>query len=396
MESKILDVSFSDRKAYENIEAYVQEDDFVGISKILWEGICEFYSVDKDASHVDREVFLSRIDREYPKVTTIIGDLITEFGELSIPNVVKEICEFKKYQTSLELSSALLTGRATVIRNLIEQWERFDQGIIEATNEDLEVYHELDVETLINPSLRENLIKLYPHVLNERVEGGVPRGTSIAIYSRPEVGKSLLSINMSAGFCRDGHKTLYIGNEDPSSQMLLRFISRMSGMNKYQVIKSPREAHSKALEKGYRNLIFASLSPGTLKEIEKLISKYEPTVLVVDQVRNLNVGAEGLIQQLEKAANRIRTLGKKYNLVTIQVTQAGDSATDKLVLAMNDVDNSKTGFQAAFDLMIGIGSNFEYEASNRRVISITKNKITSDHSYFNVTVDKSISKVGSV
>jgi hypothetical protein len=54
---------------------------------------------------------------------------------------------------------------------------------------------------------------------------------------------------------------------------------------------------------------------------------------------------------------------------------------------MNDVEWSNTGIPGAADLMIGIGVDEEYLATNKRMLSIPKNKVNGRHGAFPVWID---------
>ena len=66
----------------------------------------------------------------------------------------------------------------------------------------------------------------------------------------------------------------------------------------------------------------------------------------------------------------------------MSVTQAGESAQNKLVLSMGDVEWSNTGIPGAADLMIGIGLDDEYLSTDKRMLSIPKNKVNGRHGAF--------------
>src|SRR3990167_5143057 len=102
----------------------------------------------------------------------------------------------------------------------------------------------------------------------------------------------------------------------------------------------------------------------------------KPDVVVVDQIRNLNVKKDSMTINLEQAAIGLRNLAKEFDYVSIVVTQAGDSASKKLYLDMEDVDSSKTGLAGQMDLMIGIGQNEELKSMNKIVMTFPKNKFT--------------------
>ena len=112
------------------------------------------------------------------------------------------------------------------------------------------------------------------------------------------------------------------------------------------------------------------MSPGTFRDIQSLIDQHGVDVVIINQLRNIWVGKEGRVEQMEIAATSARNLAKKNNILVIGVTQAGDSGTNKLRLEMGDIDFSNTGMPAQMDLIIGVGSNDEYDGKSWRMISL--------------------------
>lgn len=398
MENKILNLAFQDREAFEYIDRYLSPEELDGRSKILWQTIADFYETDKNAKECDKDIILGRIERKHPKHIDIFRTVVQGFSEVSVPNLLKELLEMKLENTGHELSGALLSNNSAEAGRLIEEYLRLQDGIIEEEiDEKEEVYINEPAANIIEAYSEDNLIKVYPHSLNQLLGGGVPKQTHIVLYAEPETGKSLVAINMAAGFCRDGRKTLYVENEDPSSATLMRFINRMSGMNKLEVIQDPNKAQKLAEEKGYGNLVFASMSPGTVAEIETLIREHEIECMVVNQIRHLAFkNVDGDVAQLTMAGKAMRHLCKKYDIVGVSVTQAADSATNKLVLERGDVYMSNTSIPGDADVLLGIGANDEMKSMGRRMFSLPKNKPGCNHSHFPVIVDESLSKVISI
>jgi hypothetical protein len=109
-------------------------------------------------------------------------------------------------------------------------------------------------------------------------------------------------------------------------------------------------------------------------------------------MRNLAVGAETRVNQLEMAATSLRNIAKRHNCLSVAVTQAGDSASNKLVLEMGDCDYSNTGIPAQADMMVGIGVTREYEEQGLRMFSTPKNKIGGTHGHWQVRINPLISR----
>jgi len=392
MEKKLLAAVIADRGIFEQLLSTNIEKELSDPIKIIYNEVHKYYDKDSSALSVDTDLIKQSIERKYPKHYKALNSILDGLGDVSGINVLDTYIALRKNSIGLKLSSALLNTDEERVASLIEEYQSVSSVHEETAGSD-EVFIGANLKDLGIEAEREFI--LYPKSLQERTRGA-GRGHHILIYARPEAGKSLVSINLGATQAKNGHRVLYIGNEDPPSDMLLRFISRLSGMNRDEAIADMDTAYAKAMENGYGNLIFIPMAPGTIPQIVKAVQKYTPDVLIVDQIRNLDVGAEGLVHILEKAAVEIRNIAKKYKLLAVSVTQAGDSATDKLVLSMNDIDSSKTGLPAALDLMIGVGNNPDFERSNRRMYSLPKNKLGNVHEHFPVVVDPSLSKVNSI
>lgn len=168
-------------------------------------------------------------------------------------------------------------------------------------------------------------------------------------------------------------------------------------MTKMETLESPRKASKKANARGLqKNLIFAALCPGTFSKIKSLIEEHEPDIVVLDQIRNIDMKSDGLTEKLESAAIAARNIAKYYEVLFVSVTQAGASGSGKLVLEMEDIDSSKTGIQAAADLIIGVGSNESYDSRGMREISTPKNKEGDDHFHVPVRIDTQRTKVSDI
>ena len=325
----------------------------------------------------------------------LVSDLASV--DASPANVVHDFVAVRREAVGAQLASKLLAGGTPEdVLPLVAEYENW-ASVDSIGNDDEQVVRGMSVADLVRTSFSdENLIKVYPKSLNDRLDGGVLRGHHIVIFARPEMGKTMLLVNMIFGFLRQDLKVLYVGNEDPINDIVMRVVSRLTGRTKYDVIDDPEAADVTARERGYDNLVLAGLAPGTPREIENLIREYEPDVVMIDQLRNINVGEDHFVQQLEKAATAARNIGKRHNVLMVSVTQAGDSASGKAVLEMGDVDSSNTGIPAQADIMVGLGATGDDEAHNRRVISLPKNKRSGIHGYFSVGVDPTTSKFRSI
>lgn len=398
MEKRLLSAAIKERESYDEIFSHVNPDALTPVGKLVFELIQQYYEQDTEAKWCDREVLLERAERKLanPKQVQALKDYIGDLNpDVSVKNLFFDIKAFKQQKIGDELALAIANKQDP--KEVLDLMTKFQE--LEHTNpeDEEQVYNGFSIKELVTDSFNpENQIKVFPKELNDRLDGGARPGHHILVYARPEMGKTLFLINMAAGFLMQGLTVLYIGNEDPASDILLRTVSRLSKMTKQQVLADPGAAQDIAVQKGYERLILASLSPGNFFEIRKLIERFRPNVLIIDQLRNIEVKADSRVLQLERAATLARNIGKQYGILVVSATQAGESAEGKAVLGRDDIDFSKTGIQAQADLMVGIGADETMEKHGLRTINLPKNKLSGNHDHFTVSINPTIGSVESI
>lgn len=394
-EKKILSTLLTSREAYDKVHDYLDENDFSAESNLILRNISEFYTADNNAPSVDMDVLLGRLQRglNNEKQFTAIKTVVTNLPSASAPNITKELLELKRYSIGLKLSQALAGNRSEAVARYLDSYTK----LFELTDLDITKDSDtqgLDIKTLMHRHFdREGLLYVAPKVLNEKLDGGARPGHHLLIFANTEVGKTLVAINMTAGFLNESKKVLYCGNEEPPCDLQLRLGTRLSGMTKREIEANLDLAAARIEQAGAENFILADLSPGTFYQIRKLVDKHKPDVVILDQLRNLDVKSEGRTQQLEKAATEARNLGKTHGVLVVSVTQAGDSASGKRVLSTGDVDGSNVGIPGQVDAMIGIGASEDEIRTGLRTISLPKNKIGGDHSHVPVKFEPEYSRI---
>lgn len=395
-ERHVLASTIQSREAFDAVADYVGREDFSEQGWLIWEGIRDYYTADPVCQRVDPTILADATARRVSadKHKTMFVNLVNTLGEYecSPANVVSDFLEHRKQLVGQRLASALLAGED--VERLLAEYDDLSSRTELGDGEDEDDRRGFSVVELVSERFAsDSLVTLYPLNLNERLDGGVRGGHHIIVFARPEMGKTMLVIEMMAGFARQGLTTLYVGNEDPIDDVNMRIVNRLAGMTKLEVLNKPAEADKKAREAGYENIILHSAAPGTTREITGLMEKYDPHVLVLDQLRNLDMKQDNYVLKLEEAATQARQWAKRYNCVVVSVTQAGDSASGKAVLDLGDVDYSNTGIPAQADLMVGLGANDHHARNGEIVLSLPKNKISGKHEYFVCMVDPTLSKV---
>lgn len=395
MEQRILAAAIKSREAFDNVLVLSVDDDFSDKAKIIWTLVKDYYGHDESAEYVDTEILHSQIERKYPKHADQLSNLLDdEDGEdISIVNLVKEVYEIKLDHLSDQIASCMAGKQYDEADKLMETYKRLrdDETIAEA--HDAKVHQGTSATELMDRTKSENLIKVLPMVLNNSIQGGVLRAHHIVVFAPTDMGKTLFAVNMSYGFLKQGLTVLYIGNEDPGEDILTRLLTRLTGMEVDEIRRNPDKADAIAREKGYDNFILVEADPGTEAEIRGYVEEYEPDVLLVDQIRNLDMHESSRVLQLERAAQMMRNIGKRYNVLPVSFTQAGDSATGKKFLSRGDIDYSNVGIPGTADVLIGIGADDEMEFRGDRMLSLVKNKRGGNKEPLRVKFDHRLSKV---
>ena len=399
-ERHVLSSTIKSREAFDAVADHVVHDDFSEQGWVVWTGISEYYTADPSAGRVDPELLGESIARQISadKHKDTFRRLVSGLAEMdaSPPNVVADLLDTKRDVVGKQLAQSVVEGKHDW--DLLTKYtELLEADTLLDADEEEPARQGLSVADLVSTRFSsDSLIRVFPSALNDRLDGGVKPGHHIVLFARPEMGKTMMTIEMMAGFARQDLKTLYIGNEDPLDDINMRVVNRLSGMTKHEVLSDPDSADMLARENGYESIILQSLAPGTAREITKLMEEHKPQVLVLDQLRNLNMHQDNYVLALENAAKQARQWAKKYSCVVVSVTQAGDSAGGKAVLDLGDVDYSNTGIPAQADLMIGLGANTQHAQNGEVVLSLPKNKISGNHEYFACAVEPQLSKIVSL
>lgn len=398
MENKILAATAASRDAFASVREYISPDSMTPAGSIILKTITEYYDRDRDATSCDlevvRELAAGKVTSGAARDQVLHTIGMIEELDISTANVVTQVLEKRRIDVGQELTQAILTDKPAYIRaKLLEEYNT----LIHAEELDVSTADEIvapDLVSLIQDNLSEDrLIPIAPKSLNDRLGGGVNRGRVIFGAARPEVGKTALCVNASCAAAMRGFRVFYYANEEPIVDVIMRHVSNLSGMNSKHIKENPAKAQEIAESRGLGNIIFVYADRNTPWEVRALAKKHRPDLLVVDQVRNLNMRCDGMTELLERAGKALREIAASCDCVVLGITQAGDSAQGKAILSMSDIDSSKTGFQGACDVLVLMGMSPDLEAQGRRCITLAKNKVSGDHTSFYVNIDASLSRI---
>lgn len=408
MESLILSTALKGRRDYEMFQQYLDPKRWSREFQIVWDFLGNYYSRDREAQHVDRGLLLEimagsvRNDKHLDKFTAMVNQAYEM--EVSGQNVKEAVLLAKREELAQALAMAIANGKEH--HELLQEYHSLlaVEEMEAAEDSSITTYTSADLEALLlADARRDGVIPIYPKALGDKLEGGMQGSDSMILIARPEMGKTALNLTIATGAAREGHKVMLFNNEERMSRLYNRAISCITGLTAQEVRNDIYSAMELAMDRGFGNIIFKEMTPGSPKQIKSQIERtvdgegnHDTKIIIVDQLRNLLIKADTKTNQLEEAAKSIRNIGKELDVATISVTQAGDSAQDKSILDMGDVDSSNTGIPGACDVLLGVGANKLQQEQGIRVLTPIKNKLSGDHEPFPTRINPFISKYVSV
>lgn len=386
-EHALLGAACNDRKSYETlVQLGCRPNEFGEAGKVVYECVGEQYRRDGELKKADHDLLRVQVERKYGKGS--LSESIIDFAQglprdTSGVNVTSEYRLLRLSATSTELATLLASGNhGDETRDAIERYRGLVSG---EAGEDFK--ERLEYEDFTEEAGER--IPLFPSNINRVINGGAHRGNNITVYGRPNSAKTMFGLNNAACMIKNGYKVLYVANEEPPMDITRRLLARLSKID-IDLLEDGdllKAAFTAANPEYGSNWILLHKANCTYQDIRRAAARIRPDVIIVDQLKNIHVAEDNRALQLDKLARQVRELGIEFNALTISVTQAGESAEGKLVLGQTDVEWSNTGIPGAADLMIGIGVNDEFNASNKRMISISKNKLKNWHGAFPVWID---------
>lgn len=242
-----------------------------------------------------------------------------------------------------------------------------------------------DLHELLAQASDESRWKFNINQLSRNVYGLGPSEFMI-IFARPETGKSALAVSLCAapdGFCQQGAKVLYIGNEEATRRTKLRAIQSFTGMTTTDIQANPDLASSRYLAIRDR-LIMKDAQEWDMTMLDGYVARIKPDILVVDQLDKVNISGQfgGTHEKLREIYRQARELAKRHECGIIAVSQASAEAEGRVRLDFSMMENSRTGKAAEADLICGVGKSSGEDDDGpdpTRFLQISKNKLSGWH-----------------
>ena len=237
-----------------------------------------------------------------------------------------------------------LSDVSTFLKQLEEPEDVSDHKDYEFVTDDLEV---LANERLSQPGLRWRM-----RTLNESL-GSLRKGNFGFVFARPETGKTTFLASevsyMATQIPTEAGPVLWFNNEQVGSEVMLRIYQSTLGVDNVQLFRDLPGNRKKYHDITGGKIKLIDQASITWKQIEKICEKYQPSLVVFDQIDKIK-GFDADREDLRLGAIYIwaRELAKTYCPV-IGVCQADGSGEGQRWLTMANVANAKTSKQAEAD-----------------------------------------------
>lgn len=278
----------------------------------------EVYKVALDLHKQGIEVATALIDRTkhslgYSWLTDILED----------PYYIIDRTDDKK------IESAIKHVKAEYIKNILIYNGENIEKLREVLNETYVNEGQIVSQDNINSVIEELIVKNnetipYPFALLNRNIGGIRKKEYTIIAARPSVGKSAFLEQIFWHSIEKGKKSLFISLEMSQDAIFKRHISRLTGINLFTDIVTI-EDKTKAYNEIKENLGDNQIAVGvfTLSDIENMIKKYEPDIVLIDylQLVAVNNSRWSDYERTTYITKGLAHLRNKYNIALVVASQ---------------------------------------------------------------------------
>lgn len=336
-----------------------------------------------EASYAAMAEEIQEVTNSLPLTQTVARDVIQELWQQEVGREIAEL--------GIKISEGQVDG----MRLLKDLVARTDQNFViddygDPTTDDLDL--------LLAEVSNDNRWSFNITTLNRRLYGIGPTDFYI-VAARPETGKTAFLASICAaplGFCWQGAKVLWIGNEEATTKVKLRAYQSCTGLTKEAIPQNKEFARSE-YAKIRDNLIMKDTQDWDLEKIEGYIRKINPNIVILDQADKINISGSfpSTHEKIRELYRQLREVAKRHYCGVIAVCQAGLTAEGRTRVDFSDLENSRTGKAAECDVCIGIGLQPVPEGQDpdyTRFLTISKNKVSGWHGMIACELQHEISR----
>lgn len=397
------------RERYERLGRSVPKQALQPLTATLLEDFGKFFKEFPNAQRIEQGPFLTWF-KGYRHPT--LGE-----SELAVYSAIigKSMDDVDESLESGLMARLVASDTAAKVTALLEKWNAGDEvDLYSALRGHVESFEQQVDRKVNNPQVLdpiEDLLKAeendvglhWPLACLNRHIKPLQSGDSIVVAMRPDAGKTTfctqvvtyMAPQVDVLFPGENRSILWFNNEGPGRKIVMRAFQSALNATVEDLVKLSNQPASKGKEQ-YKTKVredyAAALGgrPGVLRifdvhgmwnhEVEDLMRKYKPALVVFDMIDNIKFGdaisnnGSRTDQVLEAMYQWARMMGVKHDCATIATSQLSADADGVSFPTLPQLKDSKTGKQGACDVIITIGKLNDPVLENSRYIGTTKNK----------------------
>lgn len=295
-------------------------------------------------------------------------------------DIIEAACEKHFMADVVDRASLVLNngkaGELSKIQDIVDEYH----SIIRRPPQDMLEY-KLDLKKLLDEEVRTNGAPFANTTPNDIIRG-MREGQLGLIYAYVDTGKTSYGVANLCSIAKWLHDNgidrpvIYAANEEDVSRVSLRAIQCMTNWNNAELDMYESTVEKVIKKRGFGHIRFID-QVTTMRAIEKILIKYNPRVMFIDQGTKVSVTGskkEG-VHELEEKFNTYRNLAKAHKCTIVSMAQGGEECSGKKYPSLKNIYGSKSAVQGELDWAISMGtddSDSKYE--NWRFFNISKNK----------------------
>ena len=399
MELEILNL-MTDRDIHDTYSAFLDYKLLSAEAKEVLLGFAEYYKVYPTANKIDLLAFEQwwltgksiKFQTTYKVIlSSISATTITATAEVLLKNYIEQsLAEDLNIITKSILDKDGLYSMKDVSSSI--KW--CDTSIDKLSNS----HHQ---ETTLDEALSIVLASGYNLGITilKRGIGLIKAGDTLLIGGRSDSGKTTFLATITGYLIPQvpaNRPIVVLCNEESASKIGLRYFQSVMGKS-IDTIAANKAKYEPKYKIFQDKVKIISIHGYTTVEIEALLTKLKPSVLIIDQLHNVELdnktnrrlGTE--TARLGELFKWFRTVAATYCIPAITVHQLDGTAEGEDYIGMNKFENAKTAIQQHMDTIITIGRKYGSGEDKKRYIHIPKNKSTGggefDEAYRNLMME---------
>lgn len=295
---------------------------------------------------------------------------------------------------------------------LVTRWEAGEEfDLVTEMQNVLVTYDQTVVKNVKDPQVRDSIEDLLKEEENDtglhwRLEcinrhiKPLRAGDFVVVAARPDKGKTTFAASelthmasqLDGLFPNENKSILWFNNEGPGKRIVTRSVQAALNMTIEELVEFSAQPSERGQKSKLRDMYQDALNgrAGALRifdihgyrndEVEELIQRYNPALVLFDMIDNISFGGMGnnngqrTDQLLEAMYQWARYMGVKHDCAVMAMSQISADGDGLQYPTLPMLKDSKTGKQGAADVIITIGTVNDPQLADMRYIGTTKNK----------------------